>query len=292
MKKFLDVVYGIVGLRGPSPLFAKPTAGARRLWMFVLTQSGKLLVVALFLSGSIGSVSISMPIYHIFFTLVGVAGSALAFGVIARSRDVQLDARIPPNFTAGQRANLHFTLRNNGLLSAFNVSSAVPNASPSIDFGVIAPLAVLRRGESKQVEIAVKPRRRGLFGPLRFRVYSTFPFNLILVAAVSGLQAPSSSIRPSTPYSRLTCPLAGVFNPAELPSHPTRGNRPNTQVIASTGMATPSAESIFARGRAWPLPQWRISGGVFLSCGAGSRHLYRAPAQGPARRPPRTRSRY
>ena len=182
MKKLLDIASRIVGLRGPSPLFTKLTAFALRFWNFALTTPGRLLVGALLLSGAIGSVSISMPVYHLFFALAGAAGSALVFGFIARPRGVQMDARIPQNFTAGEEATLHFTLLNNGRLPVFDVLPAAPNAPSSILFGDIAPLALLRRGENKPVEFTVNPQRRGLFGPVRFRAFSTFPFNLFFVA--------------------------------------------------------------------------------------------------------------
>jgi uncharacterized protein (DUF58 family) len=149
------------------------------IWLYPFTSAGKVVMLALALSGVAGAITDDMPIYQIPVTLAALVMVASACGSVLRWLSVSVSGEWPDRVTAGQTVRGDFTVTNTGRWPLLDVSLAV--------FKLPATWQVVREersvptlpaGESVKLPLRVIPRRRGRYVLPSVRAFSTFPFNL------------------------------------------------------------------------------------------------------------------
>ncbi len=154
-------------------------------WQFRYTQPGRLLFFGIFFSGVVGSVTVSIPIYHLFIGLI--LGYAVSFtaGALFHPR-VTMTAKIPETITAGETAVCSFHLTNRSRLPAYDVSVGIfglPSFLKQTAYDATVP--VLPPGSETTVTARIATARRGRYALPDARSYTTFPFNLHRIPGAS-----------------------------------------------------------------------------------------------------------
>jgi len=140
-----------------------------------------------------------VPAFGVLSALVSILLVSLIVGYLVRPR-IQISGELPEHIVAGQTTTLTFTLRNVARLPAYNLSVQLDglsnrknerqrNAGRGATSG-ITPIAHrpssiiphLGSGETIEVEIAIRPRRRGVYLIGKPVCQSSFPFNLFSFA--------------------------------------------------------------------------------------------------------------
>ena len=146
-------------------------------WRYRTTGLGKAFIIGLLLSGSIGSASIVMPIFRLFCALGALLGVALVAAWLLRPK-LTLSATLPEKAVAGQKLHVDLIATNAGRFAARNIQAGFFNNPPSL-VGDAGPVSRhIAPGEQSRLSAFLQPLRRGSYGPLRLRAWSTFPLNL------------------------------------------------------------------------------------------------------------------
>ncbi len=150
----------------------------RYLWKFKLTPSGRFLFAGVCFS-SFGLLTVLIPVYQFFFSLVALFVVAWLVGLIFRPK-LAIEGEFPTKATAGQPISARLHVKNVGRMPALDVMfgfSNLPSAIKPLNADEVAPR--LNSGESVTVSVAIEPLRRGLYELSDLRAFSTFPFNLL-----------------------------------------------------------------------------------------------------------------
>ncbi len=151
----------------------------RYLWFFKLTRTGKALALGGCVAGAIGSASIQVPVYQLFFVLL-LLGVVAFFANLVHRPKLVVNGALPDRISMGQQAHGTFTLTNRSRLPAYDVGLAFFGMPPRIwelDFGKV--VRVLQPGDSIPLSITVEPGRRGIYPLPPIRAYSSFPFGFL-----------------------------------------------------------------------------------------------------------------
>ena len=152
------------------------------LWRFKLTRGGRYLFYGLLLS-TLGTVSVQIPVYQLFFALGALLGTSWLAGRVLRPK-LELRARLPLKTTSGEPAVGEVTLVNRGRLPGLDVSVGYFDLpKPLVHQDRERSVPVGHRGESATMPLTLLPLKRGLYPLPDLRAFSTFPFNLIRSAA-------------------------------------------------------------------------------------------------------------
>ncbi len=142
---------------------------------FGLTDAGKMLVRGV---AYVGLAALAVPAFGAFSVLVSVMLVALVVGFVVRPR-VLVSGRLSDHVIAGQTAQLTYTLKNVGRLRAYNLSlrfSGLPETVEQVEDARM--VARLGPGETAQVTVTIRPKRRGCYQIRQPVCQSNFPFNL------------------------------------------------------------------------------------------------------------------
>jgi uncharacterized protein (DUF58 family) len=119
-----------------------------------------------------------VPAFGILSALISIMLMALVVGFVLRPK-IRIDGNLPERVIVGQTTRFSYTLKNTSRLPAYNLCvefSALPDAIEQVEGGQVIPR--LGPGETFEVTVAIKPRRRGYYKIKQPVCQSGFPFNL------------------------------------------------------------------------------------------------------------------
>ncbi|MEJ2703986.1 MAG: DUF58 domain-containing protein [Sedimentisphaerales bacterium] len=145
----------------------------------VLTDAGKVVLTGI---GFVAVTALVFPAFGVLSILVWVVLTSLFVGFVLRPR-IQVSGRLPDRIVAGQSAPVTYTLRNIGRFAAYNLcvelGSSDEAGSETIELiGNEQVISRLAPGETIEVAITIRPRRRGYYQINQPTCRSSFPFNL------------------------------------------------------------------------------------------------------------------
>ena len=119
-----------------------------------------------------------VPAFGVLSVLVSVMLVAFVVGMVLRPR-ILVTGRLPDRIIAGQTAHLTYVLKNVGRFPAYHLHVRF-RALPEVIEQVGDAHLVLRlgRGQTTEVVVAIRPRRRGCYRIRQPVCKSSFPFNL------------------------------------------------------------------------------------------------------------------
>ncbi|MCP4640848.1 MAG: hypothetical protein GY851_10460, partial [bacterium] len=146
---------------------------------FRITRAGLYLGVGWMLCGSIGSFSVDMPIFRLFFVLAAVFAVAFVAGPLLRPR-LTVAGGLPAKASAGHPVKGEFTMTNGSGRAGYDLSVGYFSLPRFLRWRADdAPVVErLGPGDSVRVEVELTPLRRGLYPLPPLRAYSTFPLGL------------------------------------------------------------------------------------------------------------------
>jgi uncharacterized protein (DUF58 family) len=155
----------------------------QRLWRQIrlhnITPSGRVFLWALFIAGVTGLVTLTIPVYHVFTTLVGLYLAVWLVAQLSR-RKLRATGRLPVRAVAGRRLRCEFEVHNGSSLPAWDVQARIfylPRTIRQVDGDVT--IRRLEPGAAAALPVTLLPLRRGLWPMPPLRAYTTFPFNLL-----------------------------------------------------------------------------------------------------------------
>ena len=140
-----------------------------------LTDAGKMV-----LRGTIfvALATLIVPAFGVLSALVSVVLMALLVGFVLRPK-IRISGNLPERIIVGQTAQLRYVLKNVARLPAYNLClrfGALPEAIEQVGGGDV--VSRLGPGETTEVTVAIRPRRRGYYQIKQPICQSSFPFNL------------------------------------------------------------------------------------------------------------------
>jgi uncharacterized protein (DUF58 family) len=142
---------------------------------FGLTDAGKMVLRGI---GFVALAVLIVPAFGVLSTLVSVVIMSLLVGFVLRPK-IQISGNLPERIVVGQTAQLRYVLKNVARLPTYNLCmrfGAMPEAIEQVgDEHIISRLGP---GETAEVTIAIRPRRRGYYRIKQPICQSSFPFNL------------------------------------------------------------------------------------------------------------------
>jgi uncharacterized protein (DUF58 family) len=169
-----------------------------------LTDAGKVLLRG---TGFVILATLVVPAFGVLAILLAVCLVAVVVGLILRPR-MRITGNLPDRVVAGQAAYLTYALRNVGRLPAYSLSvrfPALPNAVEQV--GDVRMVHRLAPGETTEVAVTIRPKRRGCHQIGLPVCQSSFPFNLLRIGTLH--QEPQTLLVLPT-FSWLRVPLQYV----------------------------------------------------------------------------------
>jgi len=192
---------------------------------FGLTDAGKMVLRG---TGFVALAILIVPAFGVLSALVSVVLMALLVGFVLRPK-IQISGNLPDRVIVGQTVRLKYVLKNVARLPAYNLCvkfapegvpkpSALPEVIEQVGGGHL--ISRLGPGETTEVTIAIRPKRRGYYRIKQPICQSSFPFNLfsfgtsrddeqtlIVLPAFYRLQIP---IRHISRYVHPAHPMGGI----------------------------------------------------------------------------------
>jgi uncharacterized protein (DUF58 family) len=192
---------------------------------FGLTDAGKMVLRG---TGFVALAVLIVPAFGVLSALVSVVLMALLVGFVLRPK-IHISGNLPDRVIVGQTVRLKYVLKNVARLPAYNLCvrfapkgvtkpSALPEAIEQV--GGEHLISRLGPGETTEVTIAIRPKRRGYYQIKQPICQSCFPFNLfsfgisrdeeetlIVLPAFSLLQIPLGRL---SRYVHSAHPLGGI----------------------------------------------------------------------------------
>ncbi|MFZ2145965.1 MAG: DUF58 domain-containing protein [Sedimentisphaerales bacterium] len=140
-----------------------------------LTDAGKMVLRGI---GFVALAALIVPAFGVLSTLVSVVLMALLVGFVLRPK-IQLSGNLPDRVVVGQTVQLKYVLKNIARLPAYNLClgfGALPEAIEQV--AGAHEVWRLGPGETAEVTVAIRPRRRGCYRIKQPICQSGFPFNL------------------------------------------------------------------------------------------------------------------
>ncbi|MEK7996334.1 MAG: DUF58 domain-containing protein, partial [Planctomycetota bacterium] len=142
---------------------------------FGLTEAGKVILHGI---GFVALAALVFPAFGVLSVLVWVVLVAFLAGVVLRPK-IRLSGNLPDRVMAGQTVRLTYVLENVGRFAAYNLwlkFGALPDAIEQVEDGQV--ISRLGPGETVEMAVAIRPRRRGYYFIRQPVCLSSFPFNL------------------------------------------------------------------------------------------------------------------
>ena len=140
-----------------------------------LTNAGKVVLRG---TAFVTLAALIVPAFGVLSALVSVVLMALLVGFVLRPK-IQVNGNLPDRVIAGQTTRLRYVLKNVSRLSAYNLCvrfGDLPDAIEQIGGGHV--ISHLGPGETTEVNVAIRPKRRGYYRIKQPICQSSFPFNL------------------------------------------------------------------------------------------------------------------
>jgi len=186
-----------------------------RQWRDELTPAGKIVVWGICVTG-LGTVSVQMPIYQVFFGLVTLLSVAATAGFVFRPR-VRITGEFADRASAGRPLNGVFDVRNVSRLPAYDVGLHIlglpETFQADLDRNLVPRLAP---GESATIPVTLTPKRRGRYQLPDLRAYSTFPFYLGRSGKAAKPVAPLLVLPSFEPLAGITLPVGSRYQPGGI----------------------------------------------------------------------------
>jgi len=166
-----------------------------------LTDAGKMILRG---TGYVALAALIVPAFGVLSVLVSVVLMALLVGFLLRPK-IRMSGNLPDRIIVGQTVRLRYVLKNVARLPAYNLCvrfSALPEAIEQAEGGSV--VTRLGPGETAEVTIAIRPKRRGYYKIKQPICQSSFPFNLFSFGT-SGDDEQSLIVLPT--FSQLQIPL-------------------------------------------------------------------------------------
>ena len=173
-------------------------------WIFLckLNPAGRYLTFGLFVSSMLGTLTLTVPVYHIllavlFLFVCTVAGAAVFRPVL------EVTVRFPESVSVNRPALFRISVRNRGRFPVFDLSAGffLLPAAVSVRKEALV-LNELKPGESAELELVLVPRQRGFYELPSLEVFSLFPFHM-------WRNGPSKSVRSLVVFPEFT-PLTSL----------------------------------------------------------------------------------
>ena len=140
-----------------------------------LTDAGKIILRGI---GFVALAALIVPAFGVLSALVSVMLTALVVGFILRPR-IQVSGNLPDRIEVNQTAQLRYLLKNIGRFPAYNLClrfDALPEAIEQVDNGCV--VSRLGSGDTTEVTVTIRPKRRGYYRIKQPVCQSSFPFEL------------------------------------------------------------------------------------------------------------------
>ena len=150
---------------------------------FGLTPAGTMVLRG---TGFVLLAALVVPAFGVLATLVSVVLLALIVGFVLRPK-IRIDGNLPDRVIAGQTVHVTYRLQNVARLPAYSLCvrfTGVPEAIEQVADGYVLPR--LDPGETAEVSVAIRARRRGYYQIGTPLCESSFPFNLFCFGSSRG----------------------------------------------------------------------------------------------------------
>ena len=140
-----------------------------------LTDAGKMILRGI---GFVALAALIVPAFGVLSALVSVMLTALIVGYILRPR-IQVSGNLPDRIVVNQTVQLRYLLKNIGRFPAYNLClrfDALPEEIEQVNNGCV--VSRLRSGDTAEVAVTIKSRRRGYYQIKQPVCQSSFPFEL------------------------------------------------------------------------------------------------------------------
>jgi uncharacterized protein (DUF58 family) len=140
-----------------------------------LTDAGKMILRGI---GFVALAALIVPAFGVLSALVSVMLTALIVGFILRPK-IQVSSNLPDRIVVNQTAQLRYLLKNIGRFPAYNLClrfDALPEAIEQVENGLM--VSRLGPGDTAEVTVTIRPKRRGYYQIKQPVCQSSFPFNL------------------------------------------------------------------------------------------------------------------
>jgi uncharacterized protein (DUF58 family) len=140
-----------------------------------LTDAGKLILRGI---AFVALAALIVPAFGVLSALSAVMLTALVVGFILRPR-IQIIGNLPDRIVVNHTVQLRYLIRNVGRFPAYDLSlrfDALPDAIEQIESGNI--VSCLGSGETTEVTVTIRPKRRGYYQIKQPVCQSSFPFEL------------------------------------------------------------------------------------------------------------------
>ena len=140
-----------------------------------LTEAGKTVLRG---TGFVALAALIVPAFGVLSVLVSVLLMALLAGFVLRPK-IQVSGDLPDRVIVGQTTRLRYVLKNVARLPAYNLCvrfGALPEVIEQVEAGHV--VWRLGPGETTEVTVAIRPKRRGHYQIKQPICQSSFPFNL------------------------------------------------------------------------------------------------------------------
>ncbi len=145
-----------------------------------LTDAGKVVLRG---TGFVALAVLIVPAFGVLSSLVSVVLMALLVGFVLRPK-IQVSGNLPDRVIVGQTTRLRYVLKNVARLPAYNLCvrfGALSEAIEQVGDGHV--VSRLGPGETTEVTVVIRPRRRGYYRIRQPICQSSFPFNLFSFGA-------------------------------------------------------------------------------------------------------------
>lgn len=151
----------------------------RNLWEFKVTAPGKVLLACVVITGLVGWITFRVPVYRLFVGLLALSVVSSLAELLFRPK-LELRDDWPERAVASQPVAIAARLTNRGRSAGYDVSAGCFVLPPGLEPHTPAELVPrLAPGETREVQFALRPRRRGVYDLDAPRPFTTFPFHLV-----------------------------------------------------------------------------------------------------------------
>jgi len=140
-----------------------------------LTDAGRMILRGI---GFVALAALIVPAFGVLSALVSVMLTALVVGFILRPR-IQVNGNLPDRIVVNQAVSLRFLLKNIGRFPAYNLClrfDSLPDEIEQVNNGCV--VSRLRSGDTTEVTVTIRPKRRGYYRIRQPVCQSSFPFEL------------------------------------------------------------------------------------------------------------------
>ena len=191
---------------------SRPSFFLGYLFTYKLTPAGRTLIFVVLLS-AIGSITVELPIYQIFCSLVSLMFCLEAMGILMQPR-LAVDVHLPATATAGDVLQGYVNVTNKGRWPAFDVMCSLYGLPRGLTHLSAHEMCVaIPSGGTASIPVAIGTSERGVFALPPLRPHSTFPLNIMRFGR-QPFAMPVITVLPSFhPLEQLELPVSLRYQP-------------------------------------------------------------------------------